>query len=81
MSILSYDHVIDCHCDMLLSASNSEYSGGNVFAIPDNLKEVMKVLLLDRLAARGDYARLGAYFRLHTITCPPVPVPAGFVLW
>ena len=59
MSILSYDHVIDCHCDMLLSASNSEYSGGNVFAIPDNLKEVMKVLLLDRLAARGDYARLG----------------------
>ena len=45
---------------MLLNASNSEHSGGNVLASPDNLKEVKKVLLLDRLAARGDYARLGA---------------------
>jgi len=50
----------DCQCDMLPNTSNSELSGGNVLASPENQKELMNVVLLDRLAARGDYARLGA---------------------
>jgi len=45
---------------MLPNASNSPHSGGNVLASPDNLKELRNVVLLDCLAARRDYARLGA---------------------
>ena len=58
--IMLYDFMIDCYCELLLNASNSEHSGGNVLVSSDNLKELRNVVLLDCLAARGDYARLGA---------------------